>query len=341
VARGHALSSRPPRTPVKIRARERVGLARHLEGWQPAALAIFLAGSTALLAVPRPVDPIDLPEPRIDLRALERAAREDEELAAGADRERLDVDVLELGTAIFAYGEADAAGDDVALGRERRRVLDAAQRAAKVGAPALLALRAHHLRSFLREIRGWEQRGEESVKLGQVAGGFTRMVRRNGWVTALGAGERPRLLMDRAVLAASFKKHWNEITGLSGELFALSIDESRVFYRFLLQHPIRSQEGVTSAILQIGGRGPQAAASALEAERSLMGQYRLKKLGELAAEDPSFPVHLARGVVLYQLQRYPLAVEAFRRHLEVAPDGPLTLRAQNYLRAALVRAREE
>jgi len=72
-----------------------------------------------------------------------------------------------------------------------------------------------------------------------------------------------------------------------------------------------------------------------------MAQYRLKKLDELAAVDPSFPVHLARGVVLYQLQRYPLAVEAFRRHLERAPDGPFTLRAQNYLRAALGRARED
>jgi hypothetical protein len=34
-------------------------------------------------------------------------------------------------------------------------------------------------------------------------------------------------------------------------------------------------------------------------------------------------------------------VEAFRRHLEIAPDGPYALRAQNYLRAALGRARDE
>jgi len=45
--------------------------------------------------------------------------------------------------------------------------------------------------------------------------------------------------------------------------------------------------------------------------------------------------------VLYQLQRYPLAVEEFRRHLDASPDGPYTLRAQNYLRAALERARED
>ena len=89
------------------------------------------------------------------------------------------------------------------------------------------------------------------------------------------------------------------------------MDESRVFYRFLLLHPLPSPE------------------------------YRLKKLDELGAVDRSYPVHLARGVVLYQLQRYPLAVEEFRRHLDASPDGPLTLRAQNYLRAALGRARED
>jgi hypothetical protein len=252
----------------------------------------------------------------------------------------LDVDVLELGTAIFAYGEADAAGDDVALGRERRRVLDAAERAARVGAPALLALRAHHLRSFLQEIGRWEQSGEESAKLQRLAGGFLRMVRRNGWATGPGpAARRTRLLMGRPVLAAFFKKHWSEITGLSGELFALTLDESRVFYRFLLQHPLRSPEGAAPPAPPLAML--PAAATAPEVERAAMAQYRLKKLGELAAVDPSFPVHLARGVVLYQLQRYPLAVEAFRRHLEAAPDGPLTLRAQNYLRAALERAREE
>jgi len=310
LAKSRASSSRAERSPVKGAVG---GLARHFEGWQPAALAVLIAGSTALLAVPRPVDPVDLPEPRIDLLALDRAARADEALAAQAERERLDVDVLELGSAIFAYGEADAAGDNLALARARGRVLEAAARASKVGAPAILALRAHHLRSFLLEVRRWERTGEESEKLQQLAGGFPRMVRRSGWL--VDAGSRPRLLMDRAVLAASFKKRWNEVIGLHGEPFDLTLDEARIFYRFLLLHPIRSMEGP--------------------------GQYRLKKIEELAAVDPSFPAHLARGVVLFQLQRYPLAVESFRRHLDASPDGPMTLRAQNYLRAALGRARED
>lgn len=357
MAQGQASSSRPERVSVKGSAGRRGGFGRHLEGWQLAVVAVLIAGSTALLAVPRPVDPVDLPEPRIDLRALQAVARADEALAAGADQARLDVDVLELGTAIFAYGEADATGDDLALGRARRRVLDAAQRAVRVGAPALLALRAHHLRSFLQEIRRWERTGEESVKLRQLAGGFLRAIRRNGWATGLAPAapadrpaspsasppdrgaplerERPRLLMDQAVLSASFKKHWSEVTGLQGELFALTLDEARAFYRFVLQHPSRPQEIAASA----GAPGP--AAISAELARASAAQYRLKKLDELGAIDPSFPVHLARGVELYQLKRYPQAVEAFRRHLEASPDGPLTLRAQNYLRAALGRAREE
>jgi hypothetical protein len=324
---------------VKGSAARGVGLARHFAGWQPAALAVFLAGVTTLLVVPRPVDPVDLPEPRIDLRAIAQVARQDDALAEGADRERLDVDVLALGTAIFAYGEADAAGDDLALARERQRVLDEAERAQKVGAPSILALRAHHLRSFLQEIRRWEATGEESPKLRQLSGGFVRMVRRNGWSGGKGAdapSARPRILMDRTVLAAFFKKHWNEVTGLAGPPFDLILDESRAFYRFLLQHPIPPPVGPRTE----PGAAPRGIGG-LDVKRAFEAQYRLKKLDELTAVDPSFPIHLARGIVLYELRRYPLAVEAFRLHLERSPDGPFTLRAQNYLRAALGRAREE
>src|SRR5438477_12913803 len=84
------------------------GLAPHLEGWQPALLGVLLAGSTALVVVPRPVEPREIPEPRVDGRALGRTLREDEALAQSADEHRLDVDVLNLGTALFSYGEVDA-----------------------------------------------------------------------------------------------------------------------------------------------------------------------------------------------------------------------------------------
>jgi tetratricopeptide (TPR) repeat protein len=75
--------------------------------------------------------------------------------------------------------------------------------------------------------------------------------------------------------------------------------------------------------------------------RAFEDRFRLKKIDELSAVDPTYPKELARGIVLYRLGRYPLAVEAFRQHLERSPDGAFSLRAQNYLRAALGKANDE
>lgn len=326
------MASRNPRivlagsapVPVKELAGTR-GWSRHLEGWQPALLALLLAGSTAALAIPRSIAPIDIPEPRLDPRALHHIDVVDAELAASADRERLDIDVLKLGTVLFAYGKADAQRDDEALGAARRDVLDASLRALRVGTAPMLALRAHHLRTFLEEMARYDATGEESDRLHEVAGGIIHRFEHNGWVDPTRA--RRRVLPDATVLAILFKKHWNEVVGVYGEPFDSTLAESRAFYRFLLAHPALPQSAGAPALL--------------EARGAITGQYRLKKLDELSALDHDYPVQLARGVVYYQLGRYPLAVEAFRRYLETSPDGPYALRAQNHLRAALGRAHDE
>ena len=310
--------------PVKELAETR-GWSRHLDGWQPAMLALLLAGSTAALAIPRSVAPIDIPEPRLDPRALQHIAAEDAELAASADRARLDVDVLKLGTVLFEFGVADAARDNEALSLARRDVLDASVRALRVGTEPVLALRAHHLRTFLAEMQRYDATGEESDKLHQVAGGFLHRLRYNRWVDETRA--RHRVLPDRVVLSVLFKKHWNEVVGVQGAPVESTLAESRAFYRFLIAHPALPESAGSPALF--------------EARAAIVGQYRLKKLQELSALDHDYPVQLARGVVYFQLARYPLAVEAFRRYLEGAPDGPYALRAQNYLRAALGRSRDE
>lgn len=312
------------RAPVKELAATR-GWTRHLDGWQPALLALLLAGSTAALAIPRSVAPVDIPEPRLDPRALRDIALTDVALADAADRQRLDVDVLKLGSELFAYGLADAKRDNEALSRARSDVLDASLRALRVGTTPMLELRAHHLRSFLREMARYEATGEESDKLHEVAGGILNRFEHNGWVEH--AGDQRRVLPDATVLAVLFKKHWNEVVGIRGEPFESTLAESRAFYRFLLAHP---------ALPASAG-----APGLIDARAAITGQYRLKKLDELSALDHDYPVQLARGVVYYQLRRYPLAVEAFRRHLEGSPDGPYALRAQNYLRAALGRTHDE
>ena len=313
-----------PRLPVKELAATR-GWARHFEGWQPAVLALLLAGSTAALAIPRSIAPVDLPEPRLDPGALQHIARVDAELASSADRERLDVDVLKLGTELFAFGVADAKRDDEALATARRDVLDATHRALRVGVAPMLALRAHHLRSFLREMARYDATGEETDKLHEVAGGIIHRLEHNGWVDVTRANHR--VLPDATVLAILFKKHWNEVAGVGGEPFDSTLAEARAFYRFLLAHPALSDSAGSPGLF--------------DARSAITGQYRLKKLDELSALDHDYPVQLARGVVYFQLGRFPLAVEAFRRHLEAHPDGAYTFRAQNYLRAALGRSHDE
>lgn len=310
------------------------GLSRHLEGWQPWSLAILLAGSSAILAVPRSVDPVELPVPIIAPAALEAAHRADDALAARAEAESkrrvpLDFDVRTLGSAVRAYGLADASGRDAEVVIARRDLTEAARRARAHGDEPLLKLRAYQLHLFLRALRIWDATGDEPADLRELGGGFAAMARQNGWIA------RGRLLVDEAARRALFKKRWSEITMLSGakgSAFDLAVDEQRALHRFLLAHPPRDEADAG------GGMRPPRGLGKDERAAFLVEQYRLRKIEELARIDPAYPADFARGVVLYRVRRYGAAIELFRRHLDAHPDGPLTLRAQNHLRSALERS---
>jgi hypothetical protein len=333
-------SSGSKRTAVKAHG----GLARHLEGWQPGLLAVFVAGISALLAVPRPVLPDEIPEPLLDPRALAGAAQADRALAEAAEHERLDTDVRLLGSTLRAYGLADADGSTGAVVATRRDVAMAAKRAAAQGDGALARLRAYELRSFLRELRRWEATGEETSELRELGGPFVEHAEKSGWVQGFTAGALPRssvsmgpraapnpgpasrgplrLLPDETVRAALFKKRWVELTLVRGPAFELAPAETRALYRFLLIHPPRDPGEVETR-------------AAEERSGYLAEQYRLKKIEELRVLDPSYPADLGRGVVLSRMRRYPQAADAFRRYLDEHAGGPYRLRAQNYLHATL------
>src|SRR5262245_13120538 len=113
----------------------RAGLSRHLEGWPGLVVSVFIAGSVALLVVPRPVEPRDVPAPRIAPAELARVEAADEadadavERGAGDIERGLDADVRELGSAMRAHGRADADGDEGKLVLERQRAAIAGARA--------------------------------------------------------------------------------------------------------------------------------------------------------------------------------------------------------------------
>lgn len=310
------------------------GLARHLEGWQPGALAVFLALSAALVVVPRGVEPVELPEPRVDNRALAAIDARERELAASVVDRPLDADARALGSAIRAFGHADADADPGELAAARDQVLTAFRRALSVAPDDVMRLRAVQLEQFITAVRAWEVTGVEGEALRELAGPFLVALRRNDWAEE--AHGRRRVDLDRAALSALFKRRWNDITGAAGPGFDLAIDEQRGFLRFLLRHP------VPPMLLPLSANPSRAELDERRAvTRTQIAQYRLKKIEELVPLDPTYPAQLARGIVYYQRGDYVRAVQAFRDHLDDTPDGPYTLRARNYLRAALEAAPSE
>ncbi|MCS6899050.1 MAG: hypothetical protein RMJ98_02205 [Myxococcales bacterium] len=288
---------------------------RHLEGWPGGLVALGLAGLGVALGTPRAVFPRDFPLPVANGRRLEEIARQDqllaEELAQSPEDQRsgASFELRELGALLRRYNEADATGDQGTLGQLRPELLRGAYNLLlKEGVVPLLRLRAYQQRSFLRELALWESTGKESDELKQIGGGIIRTITASGWIWS------PRsFAADSAVRAALFKRRFAEVLGLQKKLeFALDIDEARALYAFLLAHP-PPQPG-----------GPSV--------------FRLKKLEELAAADPAYPRKLARGVALLGMGQGAAAVVEFREYLAETPDGPYTLRARNYLAAAVEQA---
>lgn len=337
--------SRPPAVKAGFRRGEHAARSDPFEGWQPGLVLVAFAAVLAALVVPRAVEPgRELPEPTVDRRALERSMRVDDALAAKAEGVRLDVDVRELGSAYRAYGRADRFARPEDLSDARRRVAVAAGRALRVGEAELAKLRAFEQLALLREVRRWVSTGEETDELIELGGGLLNMLHRNGWVVEPPVALRRRILIDDASLRVIFKKRWAQVTGLDGGPLAVSLDEERVLYRFLLRHPpsqvAAAQE--SAGVQDDKPSDPEAGLGPTELRRrALVEGYRSRKVDELSRVDPTYPSALAKGMLAYRMGRYLLAVELLRRHLERTPDGPYALRATNYLRAALERAGDE
>jgi hypothetical protein len=311
--------------------RKKGGPLRHLEGWEAGVLAVVIALLGTLLAVPLPVAPRDVPLPLVDGKALSltldrekslatsiaRALEQDRDSAPGTSGL---FDLRAFGQEFRAYGKAEASGDTYAVVRVRQKLLEALARARVLGDDKLVALRGYQQQLFLAELRRWENGGAPSAELTGLGGGFLDLVRQSGWLV----GSRT-IVMDERVRGILFKRRWNQVTGISGPEYVISLDEHRTLYAFLLTHPY------------VEGRQGLGAKEACK----LADQWRLRKIEELARFDASYPFVLARGVLFYRLGRYPEAVQAFRDYLGGTEDERYWLRARNYLATASARAMEE
>jgi hypothetical protein len=314
------------------------GIGRHLEGWELGVIAVTAALLGTLLFVPLRVAPEDLPLPIADERSLAQAQQIDEEMALrvvpllerelahaaasdGADAATHGgepatlYDLRAFGEAFRAYGNAEASSDMYEAVRLRKKLLEATARARSIGDRELLGLRAYEKRRFVEELARWEHSGTVSDEMTGLGGSFLSLAERYGWTTD------HRLAMGDAVRGIFFERRWNELTGLTEAPYALSVDQSRVLYRYWLMHP-----PVETAVVSFA-----------DACR-LADEWRLRKVTEIARFDPAYPAALARGVLLYRLGRYPAAADALRDHLRSASGGAFALRARNYLAEATARA---
>lgn len=294
-------------------------LKKLMDGWQAGAIVVAVAIVVALVSVPRPAVIDELPLPRTNLRIVAERSRVDEARARTLENQRPDYDVRALGEAIRLYGAADAAGDTPLGSRYLQKVGEATVPALAHGAEAVLSLRAFQMTLFLRELRAWEHSGVETAELRELAGGIIALLKRSQWVQPSGQGFT--LKPDRFVLEILFRKRWNELTGFKDPPFAVSLDEERAAYAFMLLHPIVAP-----------GTAPDRASQCRAAD-----QYVLRKVVELSAIDPQYPSELARGMLLLRMGRPKDAVDVLAARVDRGDSGPYAMLVRNTLREAQER----
>lgn len=309
------------------------------ELWDAVRLALVPIGAAVvlgLLLVPRSTPPESVPLPVPDVRALARTAAADHALAERARHEGLPGDVRALGSAIRAFHSLEAEpADGRDLGGARRSVDEAliavlGSADTRRGDAPLLELRAAQLEGFLEEVQRFEATGARSAELSALSGSFVRAMTAEGWC------DGHVLLPREAELRTMYKQMWNAFLGFEHRPgFEPTLDEQRVFYAFSLahEHPTKPMRDALAAARR--GAGDARACKAIaEAEQVAVEARRLEHVKSLAAIDPAYPSDFALGVAGYRHGDYGASVASFRRWLHDHPEGPLSLRARNYLRAA-------
>jgi hypothetical protein len=283
-----------------------------------------------LLLLPRRGAPDDVPLPIPEPAALEHAVALDRDLAARARSEPLPAPMRALGSAIRAYHSLEAGQNRGDLTRARGAVDSALVEALAVGDDALLRLRAVELESFLGEIRHFESTGVETDELAALAGAFVHSMKTAGWC------DGHTLVPGEPALRTLFKEMWDAFLGLDGRPgFDPTLDEQRAVYALYLSSPHPSpamRTAIESA--RRGARDANACDGVREAERIATEEWRLERIRRLAAIDPTYPAAFARGIASYRRGDYRTASVAFQTWLADHPEGPLSLRAHSFLRAA-------
>jgi hypothetical protein len=317
----------------KIISSEKVPRTSRRDGRWLALIPLGVGLVFAALMLPRSGAPDGVPLPVVDASALAAQYAHDHALAEDARREPLPGEVRALGSAMRDFHLLEAQGAPLPNVQRVRQAVDTALVGARTagGLEGIERLRAAQLETFLAELRHFEATGEETAELEALAGAFVRRMRLEGWC------DGHTLAMSEPVRRTLFKQMFDAFLGLEGQkALAPSLDEMRVLYAFYLSraHPRDSKREAFAAARRAATEKKQCDAIA-EGERIDAEAWRLERIEKIAAIDPAYPAAYARGVASFHRHNYSAAADAFRAWLKDQPDGPWTLRAESYLRAAV------
>jgi hypothetical protein len=306
-----------------VDAASRSRRAELLDALRLAVVPFGVAILFGLLLLPRRGTPDDVPVPIPDAAALARTVALDHVRAAEALREPLPGPVRALGSAMRAYHTLEASSDPADVSRARAAVDAALVDAIPSGEEALLRLRAVQLEGFVAEIRRFEATGVESDELAALAGDFVRSLKTAGWC------EGHQLVPREPALRTMFKEMWNSFLALGGRPgFEPTLDEQRALYALYLSAPhpsLTMRAAIESA--RRGAHDASACQGVREAERNATEEWRLERIRR-------YPAAFARGIASFRRADYRGASLAFQTWLEAHPEGPWSLRARSFLRAA-------
>jgi hypothetical protein len=282
---------------------------RHLQGYELGLVTVGTVLTFAFLALPRASPPEVLPLPGVDRAEARRDEDRDRELATDAERVPLPFEVRAVGESIRHFGLTRSQGFDADHDRKdivaRVGIVDAQGKTA-----SLLRLRAIQTRYFLAALADFEHSGTPNADLNELGGDFAKQAEQSGWLDAA-----HHCLADQTTLRVLFQLRWAELIQKRRAFpFAPSLNDWRIYYRFLLLHPERLPNTPGQA------QGDEA---------------RLKLVAALAQRDPEYPQAFARGYLAYRLGDAEASAAAYRAQLGKSDSGPYALLARNYLIYAL------
>lgn len=280
---------------------------RHFQGYELGLLTVGMVLTFSLLALPRASRPQTLPLPQIDRREAQRRDASERELSLRTEATGLPFELRAVGESIRHFGhsvnQGIDTGHDIDDLRERMKAV-----VEKGHSSLLLGLRAVQTQYFLAALAQFERDGKPNSDLEELGGDFLQHARHNAWIASNG-----RFIADESTRRVLFQMHWADLIGKRGTFpFAPTLNDWRLYYRFLLLYPEQAEATVADA--------DTAAAVA-----------RVRVVNALARKDPEYPAFFARGYLFDRLGDREAAASAYRAHLGQHESGPYALLARNYL----------